>query len=301
MNNMFQTRSFVDRLFSVCNYSFLTILGIVTLYPFANLLAVSLNESLDTLRGGIYLWPRSFTLENYKIIFHNESLLSATFMSILRTVLGTVLSVICTTMLAYTLSRKEFMLRKAFNYILIISMYVNGGLIPYYLLIKDLHLNNTFLVYIIPGLIGAFNVIIIRSYFDQLPEGIIESARMDGANDFQVLFRVILPISMPVIATITLFVSVGHWNSWMDNYLYNSKASLSLLQFELMKILMQSVQQVTSEASTSGRIDQNLLNMVTPQSIRASMTIIVTVPIMFVYPFMQKYFIKGITVGAMKE
>lgn len=298
---MYQTRSLFDRLFSVCNYSFLTILGIVTLYPFINLLAVSLNESLDTLRGGIYLWPRSFTLENYKIIFQNDSLLSATFMSISRTVLGTALSVICTTMLAYTLSRKEFMLRKAFNYILIISMYVNGGLIPYYLLIKDLHLNNTFLVYIIPGLIGAFNVIIIRSYFDQLPEGIIESARMDGANDFQVLFRVILPISMPVIATITLFVSVGHWNSWMDNYLYNSKASLSLLQFELMKILMQSVQQVTSEASTSGRIDQNLLNMVTPQSIRASMTIIVTVPILFVYPFMQKYFIKGITVGAMKE
>lgn len=288
-----------DLLFQIINNLLLALLGIMTLYPFLNLLAISLNDSVDASRGGIYVFPRLFSLDNYAIIFRNNQLYSAALLSVIRTLVGTSLSVLCTIMLAYTLSRREFLLRKPFNIILIFSMYVNGGLIPFYVLIKNLELNNTFLVYIIPGLIAAFNVIIIRTFFEQLPEGLIESAKIDGASDFGILFRVILPISMPVIATITLFVAVGHWNAWFDNYLYNSKQSLSLLQYELMKILTESMQQVTSSAS--GHVDKDVLSVTTPQSIRASMTIIVTVPILFVYPFMQKYFIKGIMIGAMKE
>jgi putative aldouronate transport system permease protein len=240
-------------------------------------------------------------MTNYEIIFSNPQLFSAALRSLLRTVLGTALSVTFTTMLAYTLSRREYVLRKAINLILVLSMYVSGGLIPFYLLIKQLHLTNTFGVYIIPGLIGAFNVMIIRSYFDQLPEGFAESARIDGANDAQILFRVLVPISLPVIATITLFVSVGHWNSWFDNYLYNTSPHLSLLQFELMKILLQSVSQLTGGASATGHIDVGTMTSTSPESIRATMTVIVTMPILFVYPFLQRYFIKGITVGAMKE
>ncbi|MDQ8737111.1 carbohydrate ABC transporter permease [Paenibacillus sp. LHD-38] len=292
-------RNTTDVLFNLMNYAFLAVLGVVTLYPFVNLLAISLNDSVDAIRGGIYIYPRVFSLNNYKIIFQNDQLYSAAMISIIRTVVGTFLSVLCTTMLAYTLSRREFMARKLFNIIIIFSLYVNGGLIPFYVLIKNLHLNNTFWVYIIPGLVAAFNVIIIRSFFEQLPEGLIESAKIDGASELQVLFRVLIPISMPVIATITLFVAVGHWNSWFDNYLYNSKQSLSVLQYELMKILTESMQQVT--ASASGHVDEDVLQVTTPQSIRASMTIIVTVPILLVYPFMQRYFIKGIMVGAMKE
>lgn len=288
-----------DLLFQIINNLLLALLGIMTLYPFLNLLAISLNDSVDASRGGIYVFPRLFSLDNYAIIFRNNQLYSAALLSVIRTLVGTSLSVLCTIMLAYTLSRREFLLRKPFNIILIFSMYVNGGLIPFYVLIKNLELNNTFLVYIIPGLIAAFNVIIIRTFFEQLPEGLIESAKIDGASDFGILFRVILPISMPVIATITLFVAVGHWNAWFDNYLYNSKQSLSLLQYELMKILTESMQQVTSSAS--GHVDKDVLSVTTTQSIRASMTIIVTVPILFVYPFMQKYFIKGIMIGAMKE
>jgi len=294
-------KSLGDISFHTLNFGFLLILGVFTLYPFVNLLAVSLNDSVDSIRGGIHIWPRIFTLGNYATIFQTDHLLSAAMISVLRTVIGTLLSILFTIMLAYAISRKEFVLRKSFNLIVIISMYVNGGLIPYYLLIKNLHLNNSFWVYIIPGLIGAFNVIIIRSYFEQLPEGLAESARIDGASDFQVLFRIMIPISMPVIATITLFVSVGHWNSWFDSYLFNSKQNLSTLQYELMKILLKSVQRVSTEAARSGKLDKSLVNAVTPQSIRASMTILVTLPILFVYPFMQKYFIKGITVGAMKE
>ena len=288
-----------DIVFNVVNYTLLSLLTICTIYPFWNLLAVSLNESGDTLRGQVYLWPNVFTLDNYKVVFQNEALLGATIRSITRTVVGTGLSLICSVMLAYTLSRKEFILRKAINMIMIVSMYVSGGLIPTYMLIKNIGLTNSFWVYIIPGLISVFNVIIIRSYFDQLPDGLIEAARIDGANEFQTLFRIVLPVSMPVLATITLFVSVGHWNSWFDNYMYNTRENLNLLQYELMKILMQSTQQVTSNAT--GSLAGETLRQITPQSIRATMTIIVTVPILFVYPFLQKYFIQGIMIGAIKE
>ncbi|MHA0856765.1 carbohydrate ABC transporter permease [Paenibacillus sp. CMAA1364] len=288
-------------LFNIFNYSFLLLIGIITLYPFLNLMAISLNESIDTVKGGIRILPRVWTTSNYEIVFSNPQLLSAAVRSLLRTVIGTLLSVFMTTMLAYTLSRRDYKLRKILALVMVMSMYVSGGLIPFYILIKDLHLTDTFLVYILPGLISAFNVLIVRSYFDQLPEGLSESARIDGASDFQILFRVLVPISMPVIATITLFISVGHWNSWFDNYLYNTSQNLSLLQFELMKILMQSISQVTGSASSTGHIDPTLVNTTSPESIRATLTIIVTLPILLVYPFLQKYFVKGITLGAMKE
>lgn len=296
---MKKSQSTGDILFNVVNYTLLSLLTICTIYPFWNLLAISLNESGDTLRGQVYLWPNVFTLDNYKVVFQNDALLGATLRSITRTVLGTGLSLICSVMLAYTLSRKEFILRKAINWIMIISMYVSGGLIPTYMLIKNIGLTNNFWVYIIPGLISVFNVIIIRSYFDQLPDGLIEASRIDGANEFQTLFKIVLPVSMPVLATITLFVSVGHWNSWFDNYMYNTRENLNLLQYELMKILMQSTQQVTSNAT--GSLAGETLRQITPQSIRATMTIIVTIPILFVYPFLQKYFIQGIMIGAIKE
>lgn len=288
-----------DITFNVVNYILLSLLTICTLYPFLNLFAISLNESVDTLRGQVYLWPHAFTLDNYKVVFKNDALLGATIRSITRTVVGTALSLICSVMLAYTLSRKEFLLRKAINLIMVISMYISGGLIPTYLLIKNIGLTNSFWVYIIPGLISVFNVIIIRSYFDQLPDGLIEASRIDGANEFQTLFRIVLPVSMPVLATITLFVSVGHWNSWFDNYMYNTRDNLNLLQYELMKILMQSTQQVTSNAT--GSLAGESLRQITPQSIRATMTIIVTFPILLVYPFLQKYFIQGVMIGAIKE
>lgn len=284
--------------FQVANYALLALLGAATLYPFLNLLAISLNDSMDTVRGGIYLLPRAFTLDNYKLIFQNQRLFSATGLSVARTLLGTTAALIATTMVAYALSRREFVLRKPLNAVLVISMYVNGGLIPYYILIKQLGLTNTFLVYLLPGLLGAFNVLIMRSFFDELPPGLIESAHLDGANEFTTLFRIVLPVSLPVVATITLFLSVGHWNAWLDNYLFNTDESLTLLQYELMKILMQSTDQIGAGAGNN--VDAELMRMTTPQSIRATMTIIVTVPILLVYPFMQKYFIKGMTLGAVK-
>lgn len=296
---MLVRRSKGDVIFSAFNYILLLVLGIGTLFPFLNLAAISLNDAGDTLKGTIYIWPRVFTLENYSTIFANHGLAAAAIRSVVRTVVGTALGVICTAMLAYALSRKEFFLRKTYNIILIITMYVNGGLIPLYLLIKNIGLMNHAAVYILPLLIGVFNVIIMRSYFEQLPEGIVESARIDGASDFQILFRIVLQISLPVLSTITLYIAVQHWNSWFDNYLYASRnENLNLLQYELQKILISSVNQVMS-AST--HIDATDARRTNPETIRAAMTIIVTLPILLVYPFLQKYFVKGMTVAAMKE
>jgi putative aldouronate transport system permease protein len=292
-------RSTGDYVFNTLNYSLLLILGLGTLFPFMNLLAISLNDATDSLKGSIYLWPRVLTIGNYQAIFENDGLALAALRSVARTVIGTVFGVLFTAMLAYALSRKEFFIRKPLNIILIVTMYVNGGLIPFYLLIKNIGLMNHFAVYILPILISMFNVIIMRSYFEQLPDGIVESAKIDGATDFQVLFRIILQISLPVLSTITLFIAVQHWNSWFDNYLFASrKENLSLLQFELQKILISSVSQVFDPNSHVDSTDARRTN---PESIRAAMTIIVTVPILFVYPFLQKYFVKGITVAAMKE
>lgn len=288
-----------DYVFHTLNYALLIAMGVVTLFPFLNLLAISLNDAQDTLKGTVYLWPRIFTMQNYQTIFANNNLAMAAVRSVIRTVVGAGLGVVCTAMLAYVLSRKEFMFRKSFNLILIITMYVNGGLIPFYLLIKNIHLINNPAVYILPLLIGVFNVIIMRSYFESLPDGIVESARIDGASDFQILFRIVIQISMPVVATITLYLAVMHWNSWFDNYLYASRnANLNLLQFELQKILIGSVNQVFDQNT---HIDGSDARRTNPETIRAAMTIIVTVPILFVYPFLQRYFVKGMTFAAMKE
>lgn len=286
-------------MFSVLNYTFLILLSAATLFPFINLLAISLNDPLDTVKGGIYLWPREFTFSNYFYTFNNEKLFGAALRSVLRTVVGSILGVLTTAFIAYALSRKEFMLRKSMNLFLVFTLYLNAGLIPVYLLIKEIGLMNTFAVYILPTLVSAYNIMIMRSYFEQLPEGVIESSKIDGANEFQTLFRIVMPMSMPVVATITLFVAVMHWNSWFDNYLYTSRdANLSLLQFELQKILMSSINQVFAKGDSSS-VRQAL--GASPQSIRSAITIVVTLPILFVYPFLQRYFVKGITIASIKE
>lgn len=296
---MIQRRSRGSRLFDTSNYLLLLLLGAATLFPFMNLLAISLNDAQDTLKGTVWVWPRIFTLQNYETIFANDNLAMAAVRSVIRTVAGTLLGVLGTAMLAYVLSRRDFVFRKSFNLVLIVTMYVNGGLIPFYLLIKNIHLMNNPAVYVLPVLVGVFNVIIMRSYFESLPDGVIESARIDGATDFQILFRIVLQISMPVVSTVALYTAVWHWNSWFDNYLYASRnPHLNLLQFELQKILIGSVNQVFDPNT---HIDASDARRTNPETIRAAMTVIVTVPILLVYPFLQKYFVKGMTFAAMKE
>ncbi|MGZ7441251.1 carbohydrate ABC transporter permease [Paenibacillus sp. TH7-28] len=291
-----------DRVFDLCNIIFMICLMIVTIYPFINMIAVSFNDANDAIKGGIYLWPRMWTLDNYKYIFGESDIYHATLISALRTVVGTAVSVFCTAMLAYTLSRREFVLRKSVTIFFVFTMYFSGGLIPTYLLIRDLGFINTFSVYIVPGIIGVFNMIVVRSFIEGLPEGILESARIDGAGEFTTFIRVVLPLTIPAMATVSLFVAVGQWNSWFDVFLYNSSnINLSTLQYELMKILQTSTTTATSSTSDIYSASQgNSGTMVTPASIRATMTIIASVPILMVYPFLQRYFVQGMTLGGIK-
>ncbi|WP_338787082.1 carbohydrate ABC transporter permease [Metabacillus sp. FJAT-53654] len=291
-----------DRMFDILNYSFLTIIMIVTLYPFLNVLVISLNDSTDTVRGGIYIWPREFTLNNYLEIMKYDNLVTGFVNSVLRTVIGTVLGVFAQAMIAFTLSRADFQGRKFISTFLVLTMYFSGGLIPGYMLIRDLGMMNSFWVYILPGLVSAFNIIIIRSFMDGLPFSLQESAKMDGANDFTIFYRIILPLCKPVLATIALFVAVGQWNSWFDTYLYNSlNENLTTLQYELMKIL--------DNTSMGGNVNANQMrpnaeqqaNMVSPESIKMAITMVTVIPIMLVYPFVQRFFIQGMTLGAVKQ
>lgn len=287
-------------IFDIFIYFFMTFTAVITIYPFLNVIAISFNDSIDTLRGGIHILPRQFTLRNYQEVIRYDNLLTAAKNSVLRTVIGTVLTVFCSSMLAYTLSRKDFFARKLFSTIFALTMYFSGGMIPVYMLMRNLHLTGSFMVYLLPALIGVWNVFVIRSYIDGLPYSLQESAKLDGASDFFIFIKIILPLSTPVLATIALFVAVAQWNSWFDTYLYNSsRKELSTLQYELMKILTNTESQSSVEKiKNSGGLQ--VRSMVSPESIRMAITVVVVTPILIVYPFLQKYFIKGVTLGAVK-
>jgi len=299
--NLYTDRSFSSIFFSIFLYTCMIFLGITTLYPFINVLAISLNQSYDTVRGGIYLIPREFTLESYKQIFAYGGLLSALKISVLRTVIGSVTTVFLTTMLAYTISRRDFIARKFVSVLFVITMYVNGGLIPTFVLMRNIGLTNSFWVYIIPGFVGVWGVFVVRSFIDNLPPSLQESAKLDGANDFIIFIKVVLPLCIPVLATIALFSAVGQWNSWFDTYIYNgTNKKLSTLQYEMMKILT-NTEALKQLVLTGNRQDVKLLaSTVSPESMRMALTIVATVPILMVYPFIQRYFIQGLTLGGVK-
>ncbi|MCB2340525.1 carbohydrate ABC transporter permease [Clostridium estertheticum] len=293
-----------DKVFNTFNAIFMIVIVVVTLYPFLNILAISFNNASDTLRGGIYIWPREWTLFNFSSIFATGFLYHAFFISVLRTVISTVLNLFFTTMLAYTLSRKEYFLRKFITTVFVLTMYFSAGMIPSYFLIKNLGLMNHFIVYILPSMIGAFNLIVIRTYIKSLPDSMIEAAKIDGAGEFSIFIKIVFPLCKPVLAVVGLFVAVGAWNTWFDTFLYaSSNQNLSTLQYELMKLLSTSMQTATTavaqfggKGALSGSADS-----VTPQSIRAASTVVAALPILMVYPFLQKYFVVGLNVGSVKE
>jgi len=286
-----------DVLFDILKWIFLLFFILATLYPILNTLAVSFNDGLDSIKGGIYLFPRELTLDNYITVFQKDSLIQASIITVSRTVIATIVQLFLTALLAYILSRKEFVFRKAITLLYIFTMYLNAGLIPNYLLMGKLGLLNSFWVYIIPGMISAFNMLVIRTYINGLPESLVESAKMDGASHFRIFISIIMPLCKPVLATVALFIAVYQWNSWFDAMLYNGfNDRLTTLQYELMKLLSS----VTSQGANVDSM-KNSSSMVTPTSIRAATTIITALPIVCLYPFLQKYFMSGLTIGGVKE
>lgn len=287
-------------IFNTFNVIIMLIVIVVMVYPFWNTIAVSFNDSQDTLRGGITFWPRRFSLYNYQTVFKNHLLVTATVNSVLRTVISTVLGVFVSAVIAFVLSRPEFLWRKFVTKYFVVTMYVSAGLIPTYFLIRDLRLLNNFLVYIIPGLISAFNVIVIKTYMQSLPSALTEAAAIDGAGYFRSFIQIVLPCCKPVLATVALWCAVGAWNSWFDTFIYcSSKENLTTLQYEMMKMISASMNAGTNKSGSEiyGGVK---INTVTPVSIRAAVTVVASLPIIVVYPFLQKYFVQGITIGSVK-
>ncbi|MDO5337654.1 MAG: carbohydrate ABC transporter permease [Eubacteriales bacterium] len=297
---MFQKKrktSIGDRIFVICNTLFMIAFVVITLYPIINTLAISLNDGTDALRGGIYLWPRKFTWKNYITVLQKDNLITGAYISVARTVIGTVLALSANAVLAFIVSRKRFMFKKQLSFFWVVTMYVNGGMIPTFLLYKSLGLTNSFWVYVVPGMFSAFNMLVIRTYMNGIPESLEESAQLDGAGYTTIFLKIISPLCKPVYATVALFVAVGQWNSWFDAMLYNRmSANLTTLQYELMKLLSS----VTNQGSSAEAM-KNAAGAVTPTSVRAAATILTMLPIVCLYPFLQRYFVTGLTIGGVKE
>lgn len=289
-----------DVVFPIVNTIILCVLMFVTLYPVINTVAYSFNDGTDALRGGIGLWPRVFSVRSYTSILQDKAVYQAAWISGSKTVIITLLNLFWTSMLAYTLARKEYVLRKFITSVMILTMYVNAGLIPNYLLIsKTLHLSKSYWVYIVPTMFSCFNMIVLRTYIAGLPEALVESARIDGAGDIRIFWQIIFPLCKPVLATVALFVAVGSWNSWFDTHLYcGGQKELHSLQY-LLKMKLATTQASSNAAKTSADALKTT-TLTTPVTIRCAITVISTVPILVVYPFLQRYFVTGMVLGSVK-
>ncbi len=274
---------------------FLVFVTVICVYPFWNIFIVSINDATDALRGGLYFLPRKLSIASYIDILKRDTFLHGIWVTLLRTVIGTPLAVLFTTMLAYVLSREDLLWKKGLNLLFVFTMYFGGGMVPYYMVLKNLGMLNNFIVFIFPNIISVYNMILVKNYIEGMPKEIFESSKIDGANDLVIFFKIVFPLSKPIIMTIALFVAVMHWNSWFDAYLYTNSQSLKTMQSILVEILNQY--QTSSANQAANQAGQQL----TPDSIRMAATMIATIPIIMVYPFIQKYFVKGIMLGSVKS
>lgn len=272
----------------------LIVVIILTVYPFYFVLVRSFNEG--TASSNTYFWPARFTLDNYATFFKDGKWVNALTISVMRTVIGTIVGVIFTCIVAYALSFKELANRGFYMTLLIISMYFSGGIIPTYMLMKTLGLFNSFLVYIIPGALNVFFVMVGISFFREIPSDLFDSARVDGANDLVIFFKLVLPVSKPFLATIALFIGVNHWNAWFDSAFYVTDPRIRTLSYMMMELINKNqAGYITAEAAA-----QRANSTVTSFSIQTAAMIVAVAPIICVYPFLQKYFVKGIMIGSVK-
>ena len=297
----FKRMGFSDRIMIVAIYVFLILLSFSALYPFWNTLVISLNAGLDTAKGGVTFWPREFTWSNYEVVFNDSKLLNGFVISILRTVIGTAAALFMTTLLAYGMSKSDLMGRKFYTVFFVVTMYFSGGLIPTFLLIKSLGLLNNFLVMIISTLISVWNMIIFRTFFKSLPAGLEESAQIDGCSNWGIYWKIILPLSGPVIATLGLFTAIAHWNDWFAPTIYITNQDLMPVQTVLRRLLNANLINDVAGNLDSMTMERMSKKSLTAKSIISSTIMVVSLPIILVYPFVQKYFVKGVMVGSMKE
>ena len=289
-----------DLILAIIKYVCIISFTILCIYPFYYVIICSISDAQSVSRG-IFLLPHGISFETYGELFHRNDLWHAFFISISRTVIGTAISVVCTAMLAFLMTRQEMVGRKVVYRLVITTMYLNAGLIPWYLTMKAYHLQNSFLLYILPGAISAYNMILIKTYMEQLPGTLEEAAILDGAGILDIFFRVVMPLSKPILATVTVFCAVGQWNSWQDNFFLASDPNLKTLQLILREYLNQATK--IAEAMKEGNNYSDMAEItrnVSSTSVRMASVVVTMLPVMLVYPFAQKYFTKGIMIGAVK-
>lgn len=275
-------------------------LTIVTVYPFYYFLILSFNDGMDAMKGGIYLLPRQFTTANYIKVFQDARIISAYGITLFRTILGTLVSLLLSALLAYGLTFKTLPFRKAITFVFYFTTLFTGGLIPMYILLRNLQLTTSVWIYILPFVYNFYNIIILRTFFQEIPESLAESARIDGASELSIFFRLILPLSKPVLATIALFYGVGYWNDWFTGAFYVADKSMIPAATLLQQLLQEASFNMGSSALNMNANMMEIQNATTPEALRMTFTIIITLPIVCVYPFLQKYFTKGVMIGSIK-
>lgn len=292
----FRQKSRGDRMMNLVVYAILIVVFLASLYPLYLAIILSFNEGMDAQLGGIYFWPRKFTLKNYEQFFTDTTWVKAMGVTLARTIVGTVLTVLFTSYVAYGLSHRNLVGRKVYMGLFIFAMYFSGGVIPYYAVLRSINLLDHFAVYIIPMMLNLFYVLVAISFFRGIPEELQEAARVDGASEFRIFFSIILPVSTPLLATIAIFVSVQHWNSWYDSAFFVKNQELMTLAYRMIAVLrradLNQVSQASAAAASAVRV--------TPMSVQLAAMVIATLPILAVYPFFQRYIISGITIGSVK-
>lgn len=284
-----------ERIFNVFNIIILTFTALISVYPLVYTISLSLSSMAEASKIGFHIYPKEISLAAYKMVLAKEEVYTGYFNTVFRTVFGTVLTVTMTSMMAYPLSKPYMPNSRLYTLLLIFTMVFDAGMVPGYLLIKALHLQNNRLVYILPGLVGAYNIIVVKSYFKSLPASISESARIDGANEFGILFRIIMPLSKPVLATVAMWVAVAHWNTWIDSMLYMSDKNKQVLQIFLQRIVKENQSDLVESSWMNASVTDY-----TAETVKSATIIVSILPILLVYPFIQKYFVKGIMLGSVK-
>lgn len=293
---MISSRTVSGTVFDSFNNIFLFLITVITLYPFVYIMSMSISDPQAVLAQQIWLLPKGFSLGSYKLVFENAQIWQAYFNTIWYTVIGTSVNVMLTIMAAYALSRKEFFAKNLIMIFIAVTMFFSGGMIPTFLLVNKLGLYNTRWAMIIPGAVSAWNLIIARTYFQaSIPDSLVEAAKIDGGTDIGILFKVVLPLSLPIVAVLTIFYAVGHWNAWFDALLYLSDARLHPLQLFLRKILL-----MNSPDMMQG-MDDAFERVAYAVQLKYASIMVATLPLLCIYPFMQKYFVTGVMLGAIKE
>ena len=290
-----------DHVFNFFNYTFFTLFTLICFLPFYYLFINTISNNDLVAKGQIIWYPRGIHFDNYLQVLQIPSFGTAAFVTISRTVLGTLLSMLGTSFLGYALTRKELWMRKLWYRFVIITMYFNAGIIPWFITMKNLHLTNHFLAYILPGIISPFSLMLFKTYVENIPDSMEESAELDGAGYLVRYFKIIMPLSKPILATLVIFSAVGHWNSFMDTVFLMTNSKLFTLQYVLYQYLNEAsslADMLMSMQANSELID--VTKLLTPTSVKMTVSTVVVLPILFVYPFFQRYFVGGIMVGAVK-